>query len=164
MVTDSLYNSNVEYGSVVTGTGLPSTWFGKSPTLTNISQYLRFSTSSNLQVGMTVTGTQIPRKSAIYTIPNSTEINLATFDGSGFGRDISYVPIVGSRAGPTNPSSDVFFGPPLIRNWTATSIVLWGSFSVPYNTFLRIGPQMYGDQGYIGTIDSGSISTTLYYI
>ena len=152
---------DIKYGYIVRGPGLPSTYFRRTPTLAANSEYLRFNTSTDLNIGMTVSGRRIPKRSAIYTKPNSTEINLATFDGSGFGRDTSYVPII-----PISNSDwdKVFFGPPLIRSINNVTISIWGQFSIPWQSTITIEPQLYG--GKVGAISypSGIIETIVYYI
>jgi hypothetical protein len=152
---------DIKYGYIVRGPGLPSTYFRRTPTLAANHEYLRFNTSTDLNIGMTVSGRRIPKRSAIYTKPNSTEITLATFDGSGFGRDTSYVPII-----PISNSDwdKVFFGPPLIRSISNVTISIWGQFSIPWQSTITIEPQLYG--GKVGAISypSGIIETIVYYI
>ena len=160
-VPSSTMDWNIKYGYVVTGSGLPSTYFTRTPTLISATQYLRFTSSTGLNVGMTVSGQRIPKRSAIYTIPNSTEINLATFDGSGFGKDTSYVPTI-----PTgNTTYDrVYFGPPLIRSITSNSINIWGNFTVPSGSTISIESQLYGGGIGVVYITAGYIETVVYYL
>ena len=152
---------DIKYCYTVRGTGLPSTYFQRTPTLSSNSQYLRFGITNDLNVGMTVSGRRIPKRSAIYTIPNSTEINLATFDGSGFGKDTSYVPIIPIK---DDNIDRVFFGPPLIRSINNTSINIWGNFTIPLGSTITIEPQAYGATSGSLYIPSGVIETILYYI
>ena len=153
--------SNIRYGDIVKGPGLPSTWIEKTPTLTSATQYLRFTSTANLNIGMTITGRKIPIRSAIYTIPNATEINLATFEGPGFGKDVSYIPTIPIGA---SVYDRVFFGPPLIRSITNTTINIWGNFTVPSGSTITISPQLYGEGTGIVYMESGVISTVVYYL